>query len=183
MGQDQSLSKDGKITPNDPRARLKPPINQIVVVSGKTEDKTDDIHNDEDIQVLRKAKLSKPILRNLFTNEPDIERLPRIVSTPMTEMILRYQFHLTECSEAVAFDQNALTKQMKETDALAQRVCKSMNEKYKSTEKAITQIESVHDVSLVLTQIERNLNSCIELFKAINKKLPMEDQIHDPEFR
>ena len=97
-------------------------------------------------------------------------------------MILRYQYHLTECAEAVSFDQGVLTKQIKETDALALRIYKSSNEKNKACEKAISQIETVKDLSNTLNQIEKNMSTVIALFKKVNKNFPMEDQIYDPEF-
>lgn len=183
MGQDQSVPGGGPV--KDPRTRTqqKQPINQIVVVSSKTQDKGDDISKDEDIQLLHSTRVSRPILKDFSVSETEVVRLPRISSGPLTEIILRYQFHLTECAEAVAFDQSALTKQMKETDSLASKVYKMMNERHKSVEKAMTQIQTIHDVTNALCQIESNLNSCIELFKSVNRKFPMEDQIHDPEFR
>ena len=36
--------------------------------------------------------------------EMEYVNLPRINSGPISEMVLRYQFHLTECAEAVSFD-------------------------------------------------------------------------------
>jgi len=184
MGQDQS-TVDG--APRDPRQRtkgsnVKSKVNQIVVVSNK-ETKPHDIFQDEDIQNLHSTKLKPPILGNNSPAEAETTRkAPKIVSGPLTEMILRYQFHLTECADAVSFDQTALTKQIKETDALALKVYKSLNEKNKTFEKANHQIETVNEVSNMLMQIENNMNSVITLFKQVNKYFPMEDQIYDPEF-
>lgn len=186
MGQDQSVPDGGgSASAKDPRMRTqqKQAVGQIVVVSEKAEDKTDGIRNDEDIQLLMGTRVSKPILKNTSASETEFVRLPRILSGPLTEMILRYQFHLTECAEAVAFDQSALSKQMKETDALASKVNKIMNDRHKSIDKAMAQVQTVHDVLNVVRQIETNLSSCIELFRTVNRKFPMEDQIHDPEFR
>ena len=182
MGQDQS-TVDGPQR-KDPRQRSaeeSKTVNQIVVVSNKTEIRKKDI--DEDLMNLRTTKLTQPILGNNSVGEIDTIKVPKIVSGPLTEMILRFQYHLTECAEAVSFDQAALTKQIKETDTLASKVNKTLLEKNKSFEKAVAQIETVNDVSNMLNQIERNMNTVISLFNKLNKSLPMEDQIYDPEFR
>ena len=180
MGQEQSVV-DGP-TKKDPRQRTEDSknANQIVVVSNRVEVKKKDM--DEDLANLRTTKLTQPILGNNVIREIDTVKVPKIVSGPLTEMILRFQSHLTECAEAVAFDQTALTKQIKETDILASEVSKSMSEKKKSLDKAVSQIETVTDVSNMLIQIERNMNTVVALFIKLNKTLPMEDQIYDPEF-
>ena len=94
---------------------------------------------------LRTTKLTQPILGDKSASEIDTIKVPKIVSGPLTEMILRFQYHLTECAEAVAFDQAALTKHIKETDLLASKVNKNLQEKNKYFEKAIVQIETVNE--------------------------------------
>ena len=180
MGQDQSTVDGAK--KKDPRQRSEDgkAVNQIVVVSNKAEATKKDI--DEDLINLRTTKLTQPILGDKSASEIDTIKVPKIVSGPLTEMILRFQYHLTECAEAVAFDQAALTKHIKETDLLASKVNKNLQEKNKYFEKAIVQIETVNEVSNMLIQIERNMNTVIGLFNKLNKSLPMEDRIYDPEF-
>ncbi|XP_066919403.1 BLOC-1-related complex subunit 5-like [Clytia hemisphaerica] len=158
MGQDQS-TVDGAQR-RDPRQRSESSakkVNQIVVVANKTETKKKVV--DEDMKNLRTTKLTRPILGNNAVGEIETIKAPKIVSGPLTEMILRYQYHLTECAEAVSFDQGALTKQIKETDALASRIYKSSNEKNKACEKAISQIETVKDLTNTLRQIENNMST------------------------
>ena len=183
MGQEQStpsLPTDGSnhaLVKKKEKAKLE----DIIVVS-----KVDQVDGrnqiDNDLNNLKKIKFSKPVMNTVSVNELDYSKLPHITSGPLTEIVLRYQLHLTECAQAVAFDQSSLSMLIKEVDS-------KMHELYKSTlnqqiymEKAIEQIENVTEVSKVLAKIETNLMNSKAQLKMLNLQLPIEEQLVDSEF-
>ena len=191
MGQDQSSAADGNPKSmrreflTDPRDRTqlrqKAKLDDIVVVSSKIDDKQEKCL-DEDIQRLKNIKFNKSVLsNNVAGHELDYVHIPRITSGPVTEMILRYQLHLTECAEAVSFDQTVLTKQIKEVDSVASYVYKNMNDRHKVVEHFISQID-IAELFGMLEKIEANLINTKLQFKMLNRLLSDEDQIYDPEF-
>ena len=163
--------------------RKKAHIDDIIVVSEKVKD-LDSSKLDIDVAALRALKPSRPIIPNVvgYVTEAEYMALPRINSNHFTEMVLRFQSHLSECAEAVAFDENAISKRMKEVDAQSAKVLKEMTERHKYMEGVINQIHKVTEVNALLVKIESNLSSTCERLKILNQMLPDEDQIDDPEF-
>ncbi|XP_065681783.1 BLOC-1-related complex subunit 5 [Hydra vulgaris] len=176
MGQEQSnISTDGSSVKKKEKAKLE----DIIVVSKV--DLTDG-HNriDDDLNNLKKIKFTKPVLN--LVNTLDYSKLPHIVSGPLTEVVLRYQLHLTECAEAVAFDQNSISVLIKEVEVKILELYKSTLNQQRYMEKAIEQIENVNEITKVLAKVEINLTNSKKQFKMLNNLLPVEEQIIDSEF-
>lgn len=181
MGQEQSASAINNAGVKPTQVKQKANLKDIVVVSSKLPENQNELL-DEDIANIEAITLSRPILQNM-SGELDYNRIPRLNSGPLTEMILRYQFHLTECAEAVSFDQNVLSKRIKELDSLASKVNKNLNEHQKNIDHAINQLQKVTEVSTMLKRIEINLKQTKQLFVVLNEQLPTRDQIKDPEYQ
>ncbi|XP_057314769.1 BLOC-1-related complex subunit 5-like [Hydractinia symbiolongicarpus] len=181
MGQEQSASAINNAGVKPAHVKQRANLKDIVVVSSKLPENQNELL-DEDIANIEAITLSRPILQNL-SGELDYSKIPRLNSGPLTEMILRYQFHLTECAEAVSFDQNVLSKRIKELDSLASKVNKNLNEHQKNIDHAINQLQKVTEVSTMLKRIEINLKQTKQLFVVLNEQLPTRDQIKDPEYQ
>lgn len=174
MGQEQSGLSRGVFHQTEGRQRAK--LDDIIVVN-KTENKKDEC--DDHVQYLKNITLSNPILMQFSGGDIEYKKVPRISSVVFTEMLLRYQFHLTECAEAVSFDQNVLSKRIKEVNFFASNINKDINERYKSIDSAIAQMEKVTEIESMIEKINTNLSSVKEKFEHLNSYLPEEEKIRD----
>lgn len=188
MGQDQSQEEGRK---NDsPKPTAKNQTRRVSSASLKQRAKIEDIivvkdspdapskaNVDETIARLRKLKITYPLIKNIGGIPIEgLDMLPGLNPDPMTEMLLRYQYHLTECAEAVAFDQNAISKRMKEVEHYSTSVLKDANAKQKSMEQSFIDMQKFFEIDSLIDRISKNMDKTIKLMQNLNQMLPEDKQ-------
>ena len=181
MGQDQSHNQINTVNVSKSQPpKTKATLKDIVVVSNHKGAR--EVDDDEGLAAISRIKLSRPILKNGL-NSLEASRMPRLIPGPFTEMILRYQVHLTDCAEVISLDQNVLSKRIKEVDSLALSVNKSVAERQKKYEHAIMQFSTmINDLAYLVSKIDAKLKDNVSLFQTVNKQLPGHLQIQDETF-
>lgn len=88
----------------------------------------------------------------------------------------RIQEHLHTCAEAVSFDQNSLTAQIKQVDAQACQIMQKYTERQRAFAKYAEQVRKI-EISASLKRVRMNLDSTFNLLDDLNKFLPEEERI------
>lgn len=164
----KSLSKEPQSTPKH---------DIVVVADGKVDDR------DKDPELIKLYSIPgfMPILRGSLnvpgssTREPEV--FDRLEHRGVLLLCMRYQEHLKQLAEAVAFDQNVLCIRIKEIDLAIQRLMTSMTERQKRYAKYAEQFQKVTETSTVLTRIKMNVDQILPLMERLNSVLPPEDQL------
>lgn len=148
----------------------------VVVADGQVDVK------DPDPELTRLSTIPTfyPIMRgslNLPSSSRDLDLLEKLDPKNLLYLCLRYQEHLKQLSESVAFDQNALCIRIKEIDCIIQKLMNTMTEKQKKYAKYAEQFQRTSETVLVLNKVRDTMNDIIPKMEALNKMLPPGEQL------
>ena len=162
---------------NVPRQKAK--LEDIVVVRDMPDASKEAI--DESLAKLSKLQITYPVIKNVSGVPVEgIDLIHGLNADPVTEMLLRYQYHLTECAEAVAFDQNALSKRIREVELFSASILKSAVERQKQMDQSLGNIQKFFEIDSLLERIGNTMDKTIELMQNLNALLP-ENERFTPE--
>ncbi|XP_030846815.1 BLOC-1-related complex subunit 5-like isoform X2 [Strongylocentrotus purpuratus] len=174
----QALAKQqqGRSTPTKGSPQRSPKVgsadHKIVTVSAGTQGADQSLSFE--IQKMRDIPTFMPILKGTHS-VPQVEdpnQMEKMDHRQLLLLCLRYQHHLRQCSEAVTFDQNALTGRIKEVDAIIHSIMQSMAERQKRFAKHAEQIQKINEMSGTLKRVQMSVDQLIPLMDRLNSVLP-----------
>lgn len=121
-----------------------------------------------------------PIMRgslNLPNSSRDFDVLEKLDFKHLLNLCLRYQDHLKQLAESVAFDQNALCIRIKEIDSFIMKLMNIMTERQKRYAKYAEQFQRTSETVLVLNRVKDAISSIVPKIETLNRMLPADEQL------
>ncbi|XP_033739695.1 BLOC-1-related complex subunit 5-like [Pecten maximus] len=167
-GRPRSSTKDGK--EDTPKHKI------VVVADGNVSPKD----KDPELTKLEAIPVFYPIMRgslNIPTSSRDPDILDKLDHQQILLLCIRYQEHLRQLSEAVAFDQNALCVRIKEIDCAINMLVKLMSDRQKKYHKYAEQFTRASETLTVLNRVKDSVDNIIPKMERLNQLLPEGEQL------
>lgn len=148
----------------------------VIVADGNTVIKDPD----PELTKLNTIPVFYPIMRgslNVPTSSRELDVLDKLDHEQLLILCLRYQEHLRQLAEAVAFDQNALCVRIKEIDCAIHMLLNLMHERQKKYHKYMEQFHRVSETLSVLNRVKESVDSIVPKLNRLNSFLPPEEQL------
>jgi len=135
---------------------------------------------DPELTKLNTIPVFYPILKgslNLSTGSRDMDVLDKLDYKQILQLCLRYQDHLRQLAEAVAFDQNALCIRIKEIDHTIHVLSSALTERQKKYAKYVEQFGRVSETLNTLKKINKSMDEIVPKMDMLNGLLPESEQL------
>ncbi|XP_005088906.1 BLOC-1-related complex subunit 5 [Aplysia californica] len=135
---------------------------------------------DPELTKLNTIPVFFPILRgslNIPSGSREIDILDKLDHRQVLQLCLRYQDHLRQLAEAVAFDQNALCIRIKEIDHTIHVLMNALTERQKKYSKYVEQFGKVNETLGTLKKIQRSMDDIVPKMDMLNRLLPASEQL------
>jgi len=163
--------------PGGPEKDATPKHDIVVVADGQMVVKDPD----PELTKLNTIPVFYPILKGSVNTAtataPQADMLDKLDHKQVLQLCLRYQEHLRQLSEAVAFDQNALCIRIKEIDHTIHVLSSSLNERQKKFSKSVEQFSRVTETLATLKKIKRSMDEVVPKMEMLNSMLPESEQL------
>ncbi|CAI9738279.1 Hypothetical predicted protein [Octopus vulgaris] len=120
----------------------------------------------------------QPVLkRSINGGRGEMEYIDKLDHRQVLLLCLRYQQHLKQLSEAVAFDQNALCIRVKEIDYMMHVLLNSLTDRQRKYAKYTEQFQRVSETLSILNRIKGSIDNIIPKMERLNQMLPETEQL------
>jgi uncharacterized coiled-coil protein SlyX len=135
---------------------------------------------DPELTKLNTIPVFFPIIRtslNFPMGNKDTDILDKLDHKQVLLLCLRYQDHMRQLAEAVAFDQNALCIRVKEMDHTIQVLMNALVERQKKYSKYVEQFGRVTETLTTLKKIQKSMSDIVPKMDMLNRLLPASEQL------
>ena len=121
-----------------------------------------------------------PIVRSSLNvaRTRDLEKFEKLDPKHWLLLGLRYQRHVRECADAVAFDQKALARRLKDVDMISVAVHHEVATRRQQIVQFVERLQLT--VDLIQRSVERaeaSVRYCVPLMRRLNNVLPEDDRL------